>query len=59
MIKLYEDELVAFDVYFASICSFQHHPGAGTKEHRALSIDECRDVALKMIMARRQIEIAG
>ena len=58
MIKLDEDEIVAFDVYFASICSFQHHPGAGTKEHRVLSIDECRDVALKMILARREIEMA-
>jgi len=56
MIKLGEDEMVAFDVYFASICSFQHHPGAGTKDHKALSIDECRDVALKMIIARRGIE---
>jgi hypothetical protein len=53
--KLDEHEVVAFDVYFASICSFQHHPGAGTKDHKALSIDECKDVALKMILARRTL----
>lgn len=54
---LYESELLTFDMYFSSICSMQYHPGAGTKEHKALSIDECKDIALQMIHARRGIEI--
>jgi len=48
-------EQVAFDMYFASIVSFQHHPGAGTKEHRVLSITECRDIALEMMQVRRKV----
>lgn len=51
--RLSDDELTPFDVYFASVCSMQYHPGAGTKEHKKLSIEECRDVALNMIIARR------
>jgi len=50
-------EQVAFDMYFASIVSFQHHPGAGTKEHRALSIVECRDIALEMLQVRREVMV--
>jgi len=54
-VTLQEDELITFDMYFASICSMQFHPGAGTKEHKVLSIDECRDRALEMICARREV----
>lgn len=53
--KLQDSESVPFDVYFASVCSMQFHPGAGTKEHRQLTIDECRDIALAMIHARREV----
>lgn len=53
--SLAEDEVIAFDMYFASVCSMQFHPGAGTKEHKALSIDECKKVALEMIVSRRQV----
>ena len=56
---LNEDELIAFDMYFCSVASLQFHPGAGTKEHKALSIDECKGVALDMVWARRTIEIRG
>jgi hypothetical protein len=48
-----DDEQIAFDMYFASITSMQFHPGAGTKEHRKLSIEECKDMATQMIEARR------
>lgn len=48
-------DLVAFDVYFASVTSMQFHPGAGTKEHRRLSIEECRDIALQMLAMRNQL----
>lgn len=43
---LREDEKIAFDMYFASIASMQAHPGAGAKDHRKLSLEECRDAAL-------------
>jgi hypothetical protein len=52
---VYENELWAFDAYFASVCSMQYHPGAGTKEHRRLTIDECKDVAMQMLEARRGV----
>jgi len=47
------EERVAFDMYFASLCSMQVHPGAGTKEHRKLTLEECRDMAMQMIEMRR------
>lgn len=43
---LQEDERIPFDMYFASLTSMQVHPGAGTKEHRKLTLEECRDMAL-------------
>ncbi len=49
------DEKVAFDVYFASVTSMQYHPGAGTKDHARLSLEECRDVAVKMVELRREV----
>jgi hypothetical protein len=49
------DENIPFDMYFASIASMQVHPGAGTKEHRQLSLEECRDMAMKMIEIRRSV----
>jgi len=50
-----DDERTAFDVYFASVTSLQFHPGAGTKDHRVLTLEECRDVALQMIEIRRNV----
>lgn len=49
------DEYIAFDCYFASLTSMQVHPGAGTKEHRKLSLEECRDMAMQMIEIRRSL----
>lgn len=49
------DEHIAFDMYFASICSMQAHPGAGTKEHKKMTLEECRDMALGMIAIRQQV----
>ena len=48
-------EVIAFDMYFASLTSMQFHPGAGTKEHRQLSIKECSDIAVQMLELRRQV----
>ena len=50
-----EDEKFSFDCYFASLCSMQVHPGAGTKEHRQLSLEECKDMAIQMIEIRRSV----
>lgn len=55
---LHEDERITFDMYFASLMSMQVHPGAGTKEHRPLTMAECRDMALQMVAMRRGV-IAG
>ena len=49
------NELIPFDMYFASLMSMQVHPGAGTKEHRKLTMEECRDMALQMIAIRRTV----
>lgn len=51
------DEQIAFDMYFASVCSMQVHPGAGTKEHRKMTLQECRDMAMEMIEIRRSLFI--
>lgn len=52
---LNQEEHIAFDMYFASITSMQFHPGAGTKEHKQLSLEECRDRALQMVLVRRAV----
>jgi hypothetical protein len=52
---LSDHERIAFDMYFASIASMQAHPGAGSKEHRKLTLEECRDMALQMIDVRRSV----
>jgi len=49
-------DLVAFDMYFASVVSMQYHPGSGTKEHKRLSLEECREIALKMIELRKEVK---
>lgn len=49
------NELIAFDMYFASIRSMQFHPGAGTREHVRLTAQECADAALEMLRVRRAI----
>jgi hypothetical protein len=54
-VTLQEEERIPFDMYFASLMSMQVHPGAGTKEHRKLTMDECRDMALQMIDIRRNV----
>lgn len=52
---------MVFDVYFASIVSMAHcHPGAGRKGNYdkpapKLSLEECADVALKMLAVRRRV----
>ncbi len=50
-----EDEHIAFDMYFASIGAMQVHPGAGSKDHQILTLEECRDRAFKMLDIRRHV----
>ena len=52
---LQADERISFDMYFASLVSMQVHPGAGSKEHRPLTLTECRDMALEMLEIRRNV----
>lgn len=49
------EEHIPFDMYFASLASMQVHPGAGTKEHQKLSLEECREMALEMMKIRREV----
>ena len=56
---LHADEHIAFDMYFASISSMQVHPGAGSKDHRVLTLAECRDMAIQMIEIRRSVFTDG
>lgn len=51
-----ENEIFAFDCYFASLASMQVHPGAGTKDHRKMTLEECRDMAIQMIDIRRKVQ---
>ena len=55
MTNIEQGEKIVFDLYFASVTSMQFHPGAGTKEHKKLDIEECRDIALKMLEIRRNL----
>jgi len=48
------EDRVAFDMYFGGLCSFQMHPGSGTKDHTNKSLSECRDIALAMLVLRKQ-----
>lgn len=50
-----DEERVAFDMFFASLCSMQLHPGAGTKDHAKMTLKECADMALEMIEIRRSV----
>jgi len=52
---LADNELIPFDMYFASLASMQVHPGAGTKEHKKMTLEECRDMAIEMILTRRKL----
>lgn len=54
---LHPSEQITFDLYFASVVSMQFHPGAGTKEHKRLTLEECRDLALQMLAIRRGLTI--
>ena len=51
---VYDNEVNAYDLYFASVCSMQSHPGAGTRGHSKLSVQECSDIAIDMLIARRK-----
>lgn len=35
--------------YFATIAGWQYHPGAGTKEHKQLTLAECSAIADEML----------
>jgi len=49
------NELHAFDMYFCSLAAMQVHPGAGTKENKPLTLEECKQMALEMMKIRRKV----
>lgn len=51
---VFEDEVNAYDVYFASVCSMQSHPGSGTRGHTKMSVQECSQFAIDMLIERRK-----
>lgn len=51
---LEQDEMIPFDMYFASLASMQVHPGAGSKEHKIMTLEECKTMALEMVAIRRE-----
>ncbi len=50
-------EYYTFDMYFATLVSMTEHPGAGTKGHVKLSLEECRDKAIDMLKLRRALPV--
>ena len=44
-----------FDLYFCSVVSMQFHPGSGTRGHTALSLEECAQIALEMLILRNRL----
>lgn len=48
------DERISFDMYFCALASMSLHPGAGTREHKQITLPECRDMAIEMLQLRRE-----
>lgn len=44
-----------FDLYFAAIASWRHHPGAGALDHEKLTLEEAAQEALEMLRIRSKI----
>ena len=55
--SIFPQEFIAFDMYFASVCSMQYHPGSGTRGHEPLTLEQCKAIALDMIHVRRSLKI--
>lgn len=47
------DNAVTFDMYFASITSFQYHPANPAAQR--LTLDECATIAVQMMAVRRYV----
>jgi len=43
-----------WDLYFAALAGMLLHPGAGTRGHTALTLEECAEIADNMIQIREQ-----
>lgn len=58
-LNLNEEEKMVFDVYFPSIASISFHPAAGRSNGHdkaaQRTVEECADIALKMIEVRREV----
>jgi len=43
-----------WDLYFATVASIAFHPGAGTRGHEKLTIQDCGNIADQMINERNK-----
>lgn len=49
------DQLSVFAIYYASLASMQFHPGAGTRGHTPLTLEQCAEKACEMVAITRDI----
>lgn len=49
------DEIVAFDMYFATIVGMNEHPGKNRENGHKLTIEGCAGKALAMLIERRKL----
>lgn len=45
-------------MFFSAIAGWRYHPGAGTRGHEPLSLEQCADVADQMLELARKREDA-
>ncbi len=48
-----------WDIYFASLVAMTLHPGAGTRGHHKLTIEDCAKIADEMMEEREQTRWHG
>jgi hypothetical protein len=54
------DDRFVFDVYFGGIVSMSMmHPGAGSKDHKKPTLEQCADTAVEMINIRKELISKG
>lgn len=54
------DDRFVFDVYFSNVVAMSMmHPGAGAKDHKKPTLDECANIAIEMINIRKALISKG
>lgn len=54
-VRLEQDEITPFDVFFASIASMATHPGTTRDKAPERTMQWCADKALEMVLIRREV----